>query len=58
MPRPHPPEFRARVVELAHERAKPLEQIVKDPGISANRLRGWVKSTLAACLAISGMGFS
>ena len=43
MPRPHPPEFRARAVELARERAKPLEQIAKDLGISSSCLRNWVK---------------
>ena len=34
MPAPHPPEFRARAVELARERAKPKAQIAKDLGIS------------------------
>jgi transposase len=43
MPRPHPPEFRARAVELAREHAKPLEQIARDLGISASCLRNWVK---------------
>ena len=42
MPRPHPPEFRARAVELARERAKPLDQIAKDLGISSSCLRNWV----------------
>jgi transposase len=43
MPRPHPPEFRARAVELAREHAKPLDQIAKDLGISSSCLRSWVK---------------
>ena len=43
MPRPHPPEFRARAVELAREHAKPLDQIAKDLGISSSCLRNWVK---------------
>jgi transposase len=43
MPRPHPPEFRARAVELAREHAKPLDQIARDLGISSSCLRGWVK---------------
>ena len=43
MPRPHPPEFRARAIELARERAKPLDQIAKDLGISPSCLRNWVK---------------
>jgi transposase len=34
MSAPHPPEFRARAVELARERAKPMAQIAKDLGIS------------------------
>ena len=42
MPRPHPPEFRARAVELARERPKPLDQIAKDLGISSSCLRSWV----------------
>jgi transposase len=42
MPRPHPPEFRARAIELARERAKPLDQIAKDLGISSSCLRNWV----------------
>jgi hypothetical protein len=37
MARPHPPEFRARAVELAREHAKPLEQIANDLGISDAR---------------------
>jgi transposase-like protein len=43
MPPAHPPEFRARAIELARERAKPLEQIARDLGISPSCLRGWVK---------------
>jgi transposase len=33
MPRPHPPEFREKAVELARERAKPIAQIASDLGI-------------------------
>jgi transposase len=43
MPPAHPPEFRARAIELARERAKPLEQIARDLGISPSCLRNWVK---------------
>jgi transposase len=43
MPRPHPPEFRQRAVELARLREKPLAQIAGDLGISESCLRGWVK---------------
>ena len=42
MPRPHPPEFRQRAVELARERAKPIGQLAKDLGISESCLRNWV----------------
>jgi transposase len=42
MPRPHPPEFRERAVELARERAKPLKHIALDLGISESCLRNWV----------------
>lgn len=42
MPRPYPPEFRQRAVELARERAKPLAEIAKDLGISESCLRDWV----------------
>ena len=42
MPRPHPPEFRLRAVELARERAKPVAEIAKDLGISESCLRNWM----------------
>ena len=42
MPRPHPPEFRRRAVELARERAKSIAELAKDLGISESCLRGWV----------------
>ena len=42
MPRPHPPEFRRRAVELARERAKPVSAIAKDLGISDSCLRHWM----------------
>jgi transposase len=42
MPRPHPPEFRRRAVELARERAKPIAELAKDLGISESCLRAWV----------------
>jgi transposase len=42
MPRPHPPEFRLRAVELARERAKPIADIAKDLGISESCLRNWI----------------
>jgi len=42
VPRPHPPEFRAKAVELARERAKPIAQIAADLGISESCLRRWM----------------
>ena len=42
MPRPHPPEFRRRAVELARERAKPISEIARDLGISDSCLRNWM----------------
>ncbi len=43
MPRPHPPEFRQRAVELARLREKPVAQIATDLGISDSCLRGWMR---------------
>lgn len=45
MPRPHPPEFRKRAVELARLREKPIAQIAVDLGISESCLRNWVHQT-------------
>lgn len=42
MPRPHPPEFRQRAVELARLREKPVARIAEDLGISDSCLRGWM----------------
>ena len=42
MPRPHPPEFRQRAVDLARERAKPIAELATDLGISESCLRGWL----------------
>ncbi|MGH3925782.1 MAG: transposase [Pseudonocardiaceae bacterium] len=42
MPRPHPPEFRERAVELARLREKPVAQIAADLGISDSCLRSWM----------------
>ena len=42
MPRPHPPEFRQRAVELARMREKPVAQIADDLGISESCLRNWM----------------
>jgi len=43
MPRPHPPEFRQRAVELARMREKPVAEIAADLGISDSCLRNWMK---------------
>jgi transposase len=42
MPRPHPPEFRQRAIELARLKEKPIAQIAADLGISESCLRNWV----------------
>jgi len=42
MPRPHPPEFRRRAVELARLREKPVAEIATDLGISDSCLRNWM----------------
>ena len=42
MPRPHPPEFRQRAVELARLRDKPVAEIASDLGISDSCLRNWM----------------
>lgn len=43
MPRPHPPEFRQRAVELARLREKPIAKIADDLGIAESCLRNWMK---------------
>jgi transposase len=43
MPRPRPPEFRQRAVELARVREKPIARIAEDLGMSESCLRGWMK---------------
>ena len=42
MPRPHPPEFRQRAVELARMREKPIAALAGDLGISESCLRNWM----------------
>lgn len=42
MPRPHPPEFRQRAVELARLREQPVADIARDLGISESCLRCWM----------------
>ena len=43
VPRPHPPEFRQRAVELARLREKPIVKIAEDLGIAESCLRNWMK---------------
>ena len=43
MPRPHPPEFRRRAVELALRGDKPKSQIAAELGISDSFLGNWVR---------------
>lgn len=42
MPRPPPPEFRQRAVELARLGDVPVSQIARDLGISDSCFRNWV----------------
>jgi transposase len=42
MPRPHPPEFRQRAIELVRLKEKPIAKIAADLGISESCLRNWV----------------
>jgi transposase len=42
MPRPHPPEFRQRAIELAREGTSSIGQIARDLGISESCLRNWL----------------
>lgn len=48
MPRPHPPEFRKRAIELANQtdengnKLTPVAQIAQDLGISDSALRNWI----------------
>lgn len=43
MPRPHPPEFGRRAVDLARLGEKPIAEIAADLGISDSCLRNWLK---------------
>lgn len=43
MPRPHPPEFRQRAVQLVQLREQPLAKIAADLGVSESCLRRWVR---------------
>jgi transposase len=43
MPRPHPPEFRQRAVELARLREKPIAKVAEDLGIAESCLRNWMR---------------
>ena len=42
MPRPHPPEFRQRAVELARLGEQPIAALASDLGISESCLRRWM----------------
>ena len=43
MPRPHPPEFRQRAIELARLGEQPMSHVAADLGISDSCLRNWVR---------------
>jgi len=42
MPRPHPPGFRQRAVELARMREMPVAKLAEDLGVSESCLRNWM----------------
>jgi transposase len=42
VPRPYPPEFRQRAVELAREGSVPVAQVARDLGIADSCLRNWL----------------
>ena len=42
MPRPYPPEFRQRAVQLARQGTTPVPKIAKDLGIGDSGLRNWM----------------
>lgn len=43
MPRPYPPEFRRRAVELARLRAQPIARIAEELGIADATLHHWLQ---------------
>jgi|ERR671910_787219 transposase len=46
MPRtrpPYPPEFKVEAVKLARSSQKPLSELARDLGVSAETLRNWTK---------------
>ncbi len=43
MPRPYPPEFRRRAVELARLREQPITRIAADLGIAQSCLHRWLR---------------
>jgi len=67
MPRPHPPEFRQRAVELARMGEKPVARIAEDLGISDSCLNRtgfdgdsvvWFSGQLAGPVHKRGLGTS
>lgn len=45
MPRPYPPEFRRRAVELARRKEKPVAKIAENLGIAESCLRSWMRQS-------------
>ncbi len=39
----YPPEFRAEAVQLVRDGGKPLSEIARDLGVSAESLRPWAR---------------
>jgi transposase len=43
VPRPYPPEFRQRAIELARSGTVPVTQVARDLGIADSCLRNWLR---------------
>jgi transposase len=43
VPRPYPPEFRQRAIELARSGTIPVSQVARDLGIADSCLRNWLR---------------
>jgi transposase len=54
MPRPHPPEFRQRAVQLVQLREQPLGKIAADLGVSESCLRRWVRLAEGSSTRVGG----